>query len=854
MLRVSERTDRIHHIPRILYHWRAIPGSIAAGAEQKQGVAGAAGARRERAPGADRRRGAVAVPHPAIPHRAELAAPTGDAPGTGPGGVGERRDPVARRADRAVAAGRSLLDVLARAGRADRGRSGRRRVPERIAAVGRGRRRRRGTLQPLAGGEPGRRAGERRVAGLLLRRRRGRRARLARAPAALHAPARAWSRSGRCSPARTGAPRRPGSRSASTTRRCRCSPASTPRPTATTARWSAPATSRRSAATSSAFERAAFEAAGGFEENYATGYEDFDLCQRLRSLGGGVVYAARPRVVVHETAGLATRGARRRRPGAVRRPLVRGARARRPVLQPQLPPRPRRVRGRLMRRPRLEAPPGADAAGDRLLRPAERQQRDPGLSLRQRPHRGRLARHAGRRRRRPAGDPGGRRAELRLRHPPRPAGGARAVSARARAHRGARLDAARERARRDRELRPPGSACRTSSTSRTTSGTSTAPPSAARSTRCARLSIAEQDRISPDDADPPGAVGALHEPRRRDHGDHRGAQRVQPRRPPAPRCPPRDRLRALPPGPRAAAPARGARDRAGRVRDRLPRHRPLREPARDAEPLPRRSSCCSDAGARCGWSASARPSSAASTRARSGALREGVLELGSVGWREIPGYLALADAFVQPGAADDFNRYRLPSKLPEFLAMGRPVVLPDCNIGHDLVDGEQRAAAQRGRRPRDRRQGRAAARRPRAARPPRRGRPQVRPRGARLGAQLARPRPLPALRVHRRRRPGRRPPRWPPDGRLASDQLRPARARRRPAPDQGTDRRPRRPHDRRARARPTPRSTPWTTPSSGRCASSTRARATSTRSATGPCATSPTRPRPCPGSPRRAAT
>lgn len=71
-----------------------------------------------------------------------------------------------------------------------------------------------------------------------------------------------------------------------------------------------------------------------------------------------------------------------------------------------------------------------------------------------------------------------------------------------------------------------------------------------------------------------------------------------------------------------------------------------------------------------------------------GALREGVLELGSVGWREIPGYLALADAFVQPGAADDFNRYRLPSKLPEFLAMGRPVVLPDCNIGQDLVDGE----------------------------------------------------------------------------------------------------------------------------------------------------------------------
>jgi glycosyltransferase involved in cell wall biosynthesis len=70
------------------------------------------------------------------------------------------------------------------------------------------------------------------------------------------------------------------------------------------------------------------------------------------------------------------------------------------------------------------------------------------------------------------------------------------------------------------------------------------------------------------------------------------------------------------------------------------------------------------------------------------AMSDGVLELGRVDWRDIPDYLALADAFVQPGAPDEFNRYRLPSKLPEFLAMGRPVVLPDCNIGHDLTHGE----------------------------------------------------------------------------------------------------------------------------------------------------------------------
>jgi glycosyltransferase involved in cell wall biosynthesis len=71
-----------------------------------------------------------------------------------------------------------------------------------------------------------------------------------------------------------------------------------------------------------------------------------------------------------------------------------------------------------------------------------------------------------------------------------------------------------------------------------------------------------------------------------------------------------------------------------------------------------------------------------------GALRDGVVELGLVPWHQTPGYLALADAFVQPGAPDDFNRYRLPSKLPEFLAMGRPVVLPHCNIGNDLTAGE----------------------------------------------------------------------------------------------------------------------------------------------------------------------
>jgi glycosyltransferase involved in cell wall biosynthesis len=78
-LRVSERTDRIHHIPQTLYHWRAIPGSIAAGTDQKAGVeelqARAVSEHLARL-GVDAR----AIPHPTIPHRAVLAPRNGSTP------------------------------------------------------------------------------------------------------------------------------------------------------------------------------------------------------------------------------------------------------------------------------------------------------------------------------------------------------------------------------------------------------------------------------------------------------------------------------------------------------------------------------------------------------------------------------------------------------------------------------------------------------------------------------------------------------------------------------------------------------------------------------------------------------
>jgi glycosyltransferase involved in cell wall biosynthesis len=52
----------------------------------------------------------------------------------------------------------------------------------------------------------------------------------------------------------------------------------------------------------------------------------------------------------------------------------------------------------------------------------------------------------------------------------------------------------------------------------------------------------------------------------------------------------------------------------------------------------------------------------------------------------MPELLAAADVLVQPGGDDPYNAYRFPSKLPEFLASGRPVVLPRTNIGLHLRD------------------------------------------------------------------------------------------------------------------------------------------------------------------------
>ncbi len=68
-------------------------------------------------------------------------------------------------------------------------------------------------------------------------------------------------------------------------------------------------------------------------------------------------------------------------------------------------------------------------------------------------------------------------------------------------------------------------------------------------------------------------------------------------------------------------------------------------------------------------------------------IRRHVSDLGFIEKARLPALLQLADALVQPGRAGAFNDHRLPSKLPEFLASGRPVILPATNIGRLLRDG-----------------------------------------------------------------------------------------------------------------------------------------------------------------------
>ena len=54
-------------------------------------------------------------------------------------------------------------------------------------------------------------------------------------------------------------------------------------------------------------------------------------------------------------------------------------------------------------------------------------------------------------------------------------------------------------------------------------------------------------------------------------------------------------------------------------------------------------------------------------------------------WRLIE----MADVVVQPGRINEYNEYRLPSKLPDFLCLGRPLVTTRANLGEKLIHRKQ---------------------------------------------------------------------------------------------------------------------------------------------------------------------
>lgn len=65
----------------------------------------------------------------------------------------------------------------------------------------------------------------------------------------------------------------------------------------------------------------------------------------------------------------------------------------------------------------------------------------------------------------------------------------------------------------------------------------------------------------------------------------------------------------------------------------------------------------------------------------------GVIHLGPLLRRKMSSLLAASDILVQPGMPEGFREHHFPSELPEFLASGKPVVLPGANVLRCLRDG-----------------------------------------------------------------------------------------------------------------------------------------------------------------------
>jgi glycosyltransferase involved in cell wall biosynthesis len=73
-----------------------------------------------------------------------------------------------------------------------------------------------------------------------------------------------------------------------------------------------------------------------------------------------------------------------------------------------------------------------------------------------------------------------------------------------------------------------------------------------------------------------------------------------------------------------------------------------------------------------------------------------ISDLGMLPRSALPDLLSIADVFVQPGKPDPFEDFRLPGKIGEFLAMGRPVIMPNTNIAGLFKDGVEAVFLQTG--------------------------------------------------------------------------------------------------------------------------------------------------------------
>ncbi|MEY4482669.1 MAG: hypothetical protein RL693_121, partial [Verrucomicrobiota bacterium] len=62
------------------------------------------------------------------------------------------------------------------------------------------------------------------------------------------------------------------------------------------------------------------------------------------------------------------------------------------------------------------------------------------------------------------------------------------------------------------------------------------------------------------------------------------------------------------------------------------------------------------------------------------------IELGFIERERVPDIMSLADVVIQPGNADAFNTFRLPAKVPEYLSMGKPLIMGAVNIGCELAE------------------------------------------------------------------------------------------------------------------------------------------------------------------------